>query len=341
VRQAELRLLQSIKLRAQRQRYRARAFRKRRELNVCVDRSSQIEPTDILLFCTGRNEKVRLPFFLKYYREMGIDHFFFVDNGSDDGTVDYLTPQPDVTVFQTDKGYKNARFGVDWINWLQMKYAHGHWSLVVDLDEFLTYPFCDSRPINALTDWLDASSVKSFGTLLLDMYPKGPISEVPYKEGADPFEIAHWFDSGNYVIEKNHWYGNLWIQGGPRARQFFKEDAIRAPALNKIPLVKWDRRYAYLSSTHMLLPRGLNLVYDERGGEKTSGCLLHAKFLDTFTHKSVEELKRKQHFANSYEYKTYNDGLAEHPDLWCKWSEKYINWRQLEILGLMSKGNWA
>ena len=33
--------------------------------------------------------------------------------------------------------------------------------------------------------------------------------------------------------------------------------------------------------------------------------------------------------------------LATQPDLWCKFSEKYINWRQLEILGLMSKGNWA
>jgi len=28
-------------------------------------------------------------------------------------------------------------------------------------------------------------------------------------------------------------------------------------------------------------------------------------------------------------------------DLWNNWSEQYINWRQLEILGLMSKGNWA
>ena len=33
--------------------------------------------------------------------------------------------------------------------------------------------------------------------------------------------------------------------------------------------------------------------------------------------------------------------LKDNPELWCKWSEKYINWRQLEILGLMSKGNWA
>ena len=122
---------------------------------------------------------------------------------------------------------------------------------------------------------------------------------------------------------------------------FFPDAPERAPALNKIPLVKWDRDYAYASSTHMLLPRGLNLVYDEWGGEKASGCLLHAKFLDTFVAKSAEELERRQHYANSHEYRAYDAGLKDHPDLWCKWSEKYINWRQLEILGLMSKGNWA
>jgi hypothetical protein len=301
----------------------------------------QIEPNDILLFSTLRNERARLPYFLKYYREMGVDHFLFVDNGSDDGSREYLSPQPDVTLFQTDSSYKSARFGVDWLNWLLKKYGHGHWSLTLDIDEFLVYPFCDTRPISALTDWLDSSSVRAFGTILLDMYPKGSIGDVTYNEGDDPFEFGHWFDSGNYTITKNSWYGNLWIQGGPRARAFFSDNAKRAPALNKIPLVKWDRTYTYVSSTHMLLPRGLNLVYDEWGGEKTSGCLLHAKFLDTFKQKSAEELNRRQHFANSDEYKAYNEGISENPDLWCKWSEKYINWRQLEILGLMSKGNWA
>ena len=122
---------------------------------------------------------------------------------------------------------------------------------------------------------------------------------------------------------------------------FFPNTPAKAPALNKIPLVKWDRRYAYVSSTHMLLPRGLNQTYDTLGGEKASGILLHAKFLDTFAAKAEEELERKQHYAASIEYKAYYDNLKDNPDLWCKWSEKYINWRQLEILGLMSKGNWA
>ncbi|WP_108826808.1 glycosyltransferase family 2 protein [Ascidiaceihabitans donghaensis] len=332
---------QSYRNRLQRKRWRIRAFRKRRELSRVADRTTHIKSDDLLLFSTLRNERVRLPYFLDYYREQGINHFLIVDNDSNDGSTDYLAQQPDVSVWHTTSSYKRARFGVDWLNWLQLKYAHGHWALVVDPDEFLVYPFCDTRPLRALTDWLDASSIKSFSAMLLDMYPKGRLDAQPYSEGQDPMEIASWFDSGNYTMSRNKRFGNLWIQGGPRARVFFHDAPEKAPALNKIPLVKWDRRYTYVSSTHMLLPRGLNQVYDEWGGEKASGVLLHAKFLDTFTSKAAEELTRKQHYAASVEYKAYADSLKDDPELWCKWSEKYINWRQLEILGLMSKGNWA
>ncbi len=334
-------VLQSYWLRVQRKRWRVRALRKRRELKRVANRTGQIRPDDLLLFCTQRNEGIRLPYFLDYYREMGIGHFFFVDNDSTDGSLDYLADQPDVSVWSTTASYKRARFGVDWLNWLARKYAHGHWALTVDPDEFLVYPFCDTRPLRALTDWLDASSIKSFSAMLLDMYPKGRLDEQPYQAGQNPIEIATWFDSGNYTISRNHLFTNLWIQGGPRARVFFPDAPAKAPALNKVPLVKWDKRYTYVSSTHMLLPRGLNQVYDEWGGEKASGVLLHAKFIDTFGTKAAEELERSQHYAGSVEYKAYAERLKDDPQLWCKWSERYINWRQLEILGLMSKGNWA
>jgi len=332
---------QSYKLRLRRRRCRIRAFRKRRDLRPVADRTADIRPSDLLLFSTQRNEGVRLPYFLQYYREMGVNHFLFVDNDSDDGSLDYLRRQPDVSVWTTRASYKRSRFGVDWMNWLLMKYGHDHWCLTVDPDELLLYPFCDTRPLRALTDWLDASSIKSFSAMLLDMYPKGRIDLYPYSAGQDPLEIANWFDAGNYTISKNPQFGNLWIQGGPRARMFFTEMPEAAPALNKIPLVRWDRKYAYMSSTHNLLPRGLNLIYDEWGGEKASGVLLHTKFLDTFSQKAEEELERRQHYGASREYIAYAEGVKENPDLWCKWSEKYINWRQLEILGIMSKGNWA
>jgi hypothetical protein len=334
-------VLATYQLRLERKRKRVRSLRKKRELTSVANRTGQIGNDDILLFCTLRNERVRLTYFLEYYRHLGVDHFLFVENGSDDGTRDYLEAQPDVSLWTTEQSYKRSKFGVDWLNALQSRYGVGHWNLVVDVDEFFVYPFCDSRPLRALTDWLDASSIKSFGAMLLDMYPKGEIDAQPYRDGQDPMEIAEYFDPGNYTISRNPKYGNLWIQGGARARKFFTNEPGRAPALNKIPLVKWSRGNVYISSTHMLLPRGLNLVYDDAGGEKASGCLLHAKFISTIKEKSAEELERKQHFANSHEYRAYNQGLKDGTSMWSRWSEKYINWRQLEILGLMSKGNWV
>jgi hypothetical protein len=69
--------------------------------------------------------------------------------------------------------------------------------------------------------------------------------------------------------------------------------------------------------------------------------LLHTKFLNTFGEKAREEMQRGQHYDSSAEYKAYSEAEENNLDLWCKWSEKYINWRQLEILGMMSKGSWA
>lgn len=40
----------------------------------------------ILLFSTLRNERVRLPYFLRYYRDLGVNHFLIVDNDSEDGS---------------------------------------------------------------------------------------------------------------------------------------------------------------------------------------------------------------------------------------------------------------
>lgn len=334
-------VLKSYRLRLRRKQFLARALLRRRELRAVANRMAKVRPDPVLLFSCMRNEMVRLPYFLQYYRDLGVDHFLIVDNDSDDGTREYLARQPDVSLWTSKSSYKRARFGMDWLTHLLRRYGHGNWCLTVDVDEFFIYPFCETRPLRALTDWLDSSQIRAFAAMLLDMYPKGPIQDQPYREGQNPFDIAQWFDSGNYSISRNWGFGNLWVQGGPRTRTFFPEEPKKSPALNKIPLVKWDKSYAYVSSTHMLLPRGLNLVFDEWGGEKASGCLLHAKFLNTFAVKAEEEMARGEHYANSHEYRAYQEGLKDQPDLWCKWSEKYINWRQLEILGLMSKGNWA
>ncbi|MEE9454471.1 MAG: glycosyltransferase family 2 protein [Paracoccaceae bacterium] len=335
------RIAEPYYLRLQRRRRRLRAVRKQKDLTTIKNRTDVRRETDVFLFSVIHNERHRLPYFLDYYRKLGIDHFFFVDNASDDGSREFLAAQPDVSLWHSGASYKRANFGMDWVNSLLRRYGRNHWCLIVDADEFFVYPHCDTRPIGALTDWLDASAIKSFGAMLLDMYPKGALESQTYTSGQDPFEVLTHFDSCNYTHKPNEKYGNLWIQGGPRQRVFFSDTPEQAPALNKIPLVKWQRGNIFVSSTHTLLPRGLNKTFEDWGGEKICGTLLHAKFLPDIQRKTATELTRKQHYAGGREYKAYGVRGDTETVLSHEYSTRFKDWKQLENLGLISLGGWA
>jgi hypothetical protein len=328
-------------LRLRRRRLLWRAFRARHQLRRVADRSQSIRRGDILAFATVRNEIERLPFFLAHYRRLGVDHFLFVDNASTDGTRELLAAQPDVSLWSSSASYKRSRFGVDWLGWLLIRHGHGHWCLTLDADEILIYPHHDTRPLRALTEWLDENKVAAFGAMMLDMYPEGPLNAQVYEPGSDPFEILGWFDAGNYSARIQPMLQNLWLQGGVRTRCFFADNPRASPTLDKTPLVKWHRRYAYVNSTHTMLPRRLNRTYEQGGGERASGVLLHTKFLHTIVERSREEKARGEHFGRPAAFDHYYDGLVANPVLWCARSTRYTGWRQLEARGLMSRGGWV
>ncbi|MEL7183682.1 MAG: glycosyltransferase family 2 protein [Pseudomonadota bacterium] len=330
----------AYKLRWKRRRLLLRSYRKRRQITAVVDRTRSLAPGAILAFATVRNEMLRLPYWLDHHRRLGVDHFLIVDNASDDGSAAWLADQGDVSLWTTPDSYKRSRFGVDWLTVLMMRHGHGHWCLTVDADELFVYAHHDKRPLPALTDWLDATGRVSMGALMLDLYPKGPLGQTRYGPGDDPVAALPYFDAGNYVITRQPKLQNLWIQGGVRARVFFGSNPRRAPTMSKVPLVKWDRRFAYVTSTHSALPRRLNHIYAEDGQEAPTGILLHTKFLPNILDKSAEEKQRRQHFENSALYQTYYDELMEDPILWCPTSTRLHNWQQLEGLGLMSRGGW-
>lgn len=336
-----MRVVDRFRLGYERRRLRWRAWRAGPALRPLADRTRAIRPGDVLLAVCLRNEALRLPYFLDWYRRLGVGHVLAIDNGSTDGSADILLDRPEVSVWRTGQGYRAARYGMDWVNHLLDRHAAGHWVVTADPDEFLVYAHHDSRPLPALTGWLDQERAAAFPAMLVDMYPQGSVAQATCRAGQDPFEVACWFDAANYTFRPNPRYGHLWIQGGPRARAMFADKPALAPSLNKIPLVRWRRGQVYVSSTHMLLPRGRNRVWDADGGEGPGGCLLHAKFLAPLVDKIAEERIRREHFAGGLEYDAYAAGLAAEATLWTPWSTRYAGWRQLEALGLLSRGGWA
>lgn len=318
-----------------------RAIRSGRKLSPLADRTAAIRSDDILLFATMRNEARRLPEFMDHYRALGVRHFLIVDNDSSDGSADLLRGQGDVSLWRATGSYRDSRFGMDWLGALLFRHGIGHWCLTVDLDELLVYPGCQTRDLAELTADLASRRAEAMGALMLDLYPRGPLDRPDATEKAALTEQLPFFDAGPYRCRIQQPKRNRWVQGGPRERAFFADDPRRAPTLNKLPLVRWQRGYVYVNSTHSMLPPRLNDLYDGPGDPRLSGVLLHGKFLPEIVAKSQEELTRRQHFNDPDAYADYHRALTDAPVLWHPGSVRYENPAQLQALGLMSAGDFV
>lgn len=312
-----------------------------RALRPVADRTVSIRPGGVLVFATIRNEAERLGHFLRHYRALGAAHFLFVDNASDDGSVALLADQPDVSVWHTTAGYKAARYGMDWMHALLGRYGHGHWCAIVDADELLVYPHWPTRPLPALADWLDAQGQKALAALMVDLYPDGRLSEAGVAPDADPTEALCWFDSAGYIITRHPLHGTPVALGGPRARAFFADSPGRMPTQSKMPFLRWNRRWAFMNSTHAILPLRMARLQALDGGEALTGALLHTKFLPSVGARSAEEIGRQQHFANPEAYGAYYRALMADPVLRVPGSARLTGWRALEDAGLMGRSDWA
>jgi hypothetical protein len=279
------------------------------------------------------NEAPRLPFLLRYYREMGFEHFVILDNKSTDGLQELLAEEPDVSLFFTSGSFKNARFGMDWINYLLSKYCAGKWILHVDADEFLVFPHCDTKGISDLTTYMEQKQQVSLQCLMLDMYSDRKIKDNICGIGEDPAAICPFFDATGYVTFYDPMNETFAIKGGVRGRVYFSDNLWKGPALNKTPLVLWQPRYVFLKCAHELWPVSVN------GGAPAPGvphgALLHFKFLSDLTEKLATETVRRQH-TTEYDAYSRNGSLQDDgPNFMCPNSHKYNGWRSLHAAGLL------
>ena len=283
---------------------------------------------EIRAFLLVRNELARLPWLLAYYRALGVDRFLVLDNGSDDGTREWLLRQgPDVHLFRTEASFAASGAGMRWTNRLLDAHGVGAWCLTIDADEVLVYPHCETAPLPVLTAYLDRCGAEAMAAPMLDLYAEAPLDEVRYMPGESLIEAFPWFDATGYVRRDSNDFPYFRLHGGCRARLFY-EHAAAGPVLQKVPLIRWRPEIKYTSSKHTAFPCRLADV---------SGMLLHFKYLPEFAAQVRAEVARGQHFLGAKEYRAYLRRLeqGEAFSFMAAVSQRYRDSRQLVELGLM------
>lgn len=257
---------------------------------------------NIKLFSVVRNELLRLPYFLKHYRKLGVNQFFIIDNDSSDDTIEYLLTQQDVYIFYTEQHFQMKEY---WLKEIMDKYGMNSWCLAVDADELFIYPFCEVIKLNEFCYFLSLNHFTALESILVDMYPKGDIYRSTYKVGESLIDYFPYYDPFCYykLLDKRKNYLTMkefsayTFFGGTRERYFHVKTCC-----SKYSLFYYDK--------------GVYIDCGMHGIEGTvnanlRGAVLHFKYLNDFSDRVKEEVRREEHFNNAIQYKIYHEKLKE------------------------------
>ena len=291
----------------------------------------QIAPQDVLCCTVVRNEAVRLPYFVAYYRQLGVARFLVVDNDSSDGTRAWLAQQPDVYLWTSSLSFRKANFGSSWFELLLRGYGVGQWCLIVDADELFYYPECERLNLRGLCSRLEKLGKRAFNAILLDMYSDKPVRDTLYVAGQSFSEVCPYFDRTFFHrrVQGGGPYKNQTVYlGGTRRRVFGWEEFY----LSKVPLQRYGHDVILAGGQHWT-----NLPLSQVAVE--SGCLLHFKYFSLFPEYAKQEAHRKEHSQQGREYAIYSQALEESPSLSLyngEHSVRFTDSAQLVQLGVMS-----
>lgn len=260
------------------------------------------KPEPPFLFTCVKNAYVRLPFFLEYYRKLGIGTFFIVDNASCDETRGFLLKQKDVRLFETADSYQESNAGRIWTDQLMETHAQDAWCLTVDVDEFFLFPFCERLSLPKFCEYLETHNFQGVFSILLDFYNRGPLREAHYRPGDDVFSVCDHHDRiDSYVAHGETYFPFINVRGGARQRSVFNMGKVTSgPPQKKIPLVKYHSGFKYLYSTHGSSAIRLADV---------SGVLAHFKFFADCCEQFEKEHKSRDR-KNPLDYHRYAKRLA-------------------------------
>lgn len=269
----------------------------RLELLSDIQEIIRLPKAEPLVVSVVRNEMVMLPHFLTHYRRIGIKGFVFVDNGSSDGTREFLLAQPDVVLYHAESEYRQACYGVAWQQAILGNHCLGRWVVLADADELLVYPGWHIVPLPVYLTEVEQAGANAILTIMVDMYPTGPLESADFSR-RDPFQAAPCHDA----IPTIEWrLGGGYYSNGVNHLSTLRHRLVENAPPNaftsqKIALFRYQPWLRFSA--------GLHSAANVELADETV-IFAHFKYHSGFMNKVVEEVERGQHYNGAEEYRYY------------------------------------
>lgn len=281
----------------------------------------------LLLFTIVRDERVRIHSFLQHYRKLGVEVFYIIDNGSIDGTREYLFEQPDVRLFCSSYSFTAASYGVWWVKYLMDRYAGERWCIAVDADELLVFPHSEHMTVKHLCQYMDQRGYDALPAFMLDMFPETLEKSQQMDPDSSLLEVCPYFDD-SITFRPTYAAPYVCAGGGFRSR-IMGDGSGPGIILGKVPLVKPANGVRYSHGFHNVSPCRVSDV---------SAALLHFKIAGNLSESLERHIESGQHFGNAAQYRRYKrwiDIVDVQDDLRGENTQRYESTSQLVDLGLI------
>jgi hypothetical protein len=139
---------------------------------------SGFNPKGVIVIGLVHDEIIRLPYFLEYYRRFGAAGFVAFDDGSVDGSSEFLQEQDDVLLIGVEGLSFSRACGIDWINTLIGRFALNRWVLKVDIDELFYWPGSEIGGVDALVASVERTGAKAIFSPMIDVYSESPADDL-------------------------------------------------------------------------------------------------------------------------------------------------------------------
>ncbi|MFV0334269.1 MAG: glycosyltransferase family 2 protein [Tropicimonas sp.] len=165
-------------------------------------RKFHLGPEEVCGILLGRNISYYIPEFMEHHRGMGMNYLIYMDNGSDDDSVERLRTYDNVIILSNTLNFRDYQPYMR--SQAATRYVEGGWRLALDADEILRFPGDDHIDLPELARRMTARGQTGLVAQMLELVPDGPLSAVATLSYPEVRKVFRNYSTENITAYRYH-----------------------------------------------------------------------------------------------------------------------------------------